>query len=135
MPQTNPRKRDLALIHVGKKQLAMSDEDYRAMLWTVARAKSSGDLDAYGRRKVLQHLKSRGFTPQRKGRSKPAQGRELLVRKIRALLINDPAGAKEDAYADAIARRMFKVDRFEWCSPDQLRKIIQALEVDKRRRA
>jgi phage gp16-like protein len=134
MPQPDPRKRDLALIHVGKKALGLSDEDYRAMLWAVARAKSSGDLDAFGRRKVLGHLKSRGFKPQRKGRTQPAEGRELLVRKIRALLINDPAGAKEDAYADAIAQRMFKVDRFEWCNPEQLRKIIQALEVDARRR-
>ena len=129
------RRRDLAMIHVAKKELALSDADYRALLWTVARAESSGDLDAHGRRRVIQHLKSRGFKPRRKGRSKPAPNRELLVAKIRALLINHPTGAKQDGYADGMASRMFGVERFEWLQPDQLRKVIQALEVDKRRRS
>lgn len=129
------RRRDLATIHIGAKALGMSREDYESMLWSLVRVKSAGELDAHGRRKVISHLKSRGFKPRRKGRSKPAQGRELLVRKVRALLINDPAGARPDAYADAMAQRMFGVERFEWATPDQLRKIIQALEVDKRRRS
>lgn len=135
MPQPDARRRDLAKIHVGKKQLALSDEDYRALLWSVARARSAGDLDAHARRQVIEHMVSRGFRPRATGRTKPAPARELLVRKVRALLINHPTGRKQDAYADGVAQRMFKVQRFEWLTPDQLRTLIQALEVDKRRRS
>jgi hypothetical protein len=35
---------------------------------------------------------------------------------------------KTEAYADAIARRMFHVDAYRWCDPEQLHKIIAALE-------
>lgn len=129
------RNRDLRLIHVGAKQLGMDREIYEQMLWSLARVHSASDLDAHGRRKVIAHLKSRGFKPRRKGRTQPAQGRDLLVRKIRALLIDHPTGNKPDGYADGMARRMFGVERFEWLTPDQLRKLIQALEVNKRRRA
>jgi len=134
IPQRDARRRDLATIHIAAKELALSDEDYRALLWTVGRAKSAGDLDAHGRRRVIDHMRSRGFMPRAKGRTKPAPERELMVRKIRALLIDHPTGAKPDAYADGMARRMFKVDRFEWLQPDQMRSLIQALEVDKTRR-
>lgn len=134
MPQPDARRRDLATIHIAAKDLALSRSDYECLLWSVARVRSAGDLDAHGRQKVIQHMKSRGFKPRPKGRSKPAQGRELLVRKVRALLINHPTGRKADAYADGIARQMFEVERFEWLKPDQLRKLVQALEVDRKRR-
>lgn len=134
MSQPEARRRELAQIHIGAKELALSDEDYRALLWTVGRAQSAGDLDAYGRRQVIEHLKSRGWKPRRKGRTQPAPERELMVRKIRALLINHPTGKKPDAYADGMARQMFDVHRFEWCKPDQLYRLVQALETDKRRR-
>jgi phage gp16-like protein len=124
----------LASIHIGAKQLGLSREDYECMLWSVARVRSSGDLDSAGRKRVIEHLKSRGFKPRRKGRTKPAEGRELMVRKVRALLINHPTGAKPDGYADGMAKRMFDVDRFEWLKPDQLHKLIQALEIDRKRR-
>jgi phage gp16-like protein len=124
----------LASIHIGAKQLGLSREDYECMLWSVARVRSSGDLDSAGRKRVIEHLKSRGFKPRRKGRAKPAEGRELMVRKVRALLINHPTGAKPDGYADGMAKRMFDVDRFEWLKPDQLHKLIQALEIDRKRR-
>lgn len=69
----DPRRADLAKIHLAKKELGMSDEDYRAMLWTQGRVHSSADLDHAGRQRVLAHLKACGwprrlagprFTPQ-----------------------------------------------------------------------
>ena len=67
------RNRDLGTIHLAKKELMqagrfLSDDDYRAMLWTQARVKSAADLDHAGRRKVIEHLKSLGFkAPGRRG--------------------------------------------------------------------
>lgn len=127
-----PRNRDLAKIHVAKKQLALSDEDYRAMLWTIGRVRSSGDLDAHGRRKVLAHMQSRGFRPRATGRPVPADSRAAMLGKIRAMLADE---GRADAYGDALAKRIAKCERLEWCQPDGLRKVIAALNYDRRRRA
>jgi len=129
--QKPPRNRDLAKIHVAKKQLALSDEDYRAMLWTIGRVRSAADLDAHGRRKVLEHMRSRGFRPRRTGRPVPASGREKLLGKIHAMLAE---AGRPDAYGDALAKRIVKTERLEWCTPDGLRKIVAALSYDQRRR-
>jgi len=129
--QKPPRNRDLAKIHVAAKQLALSDEDYRAMLWTVARVRSSADLDAHGRRKVLEHMKARGFRPRRTGRPVPADSRAPLLGKIRAMLAEQN---RPDAYGDALAKRIAKTERLEWCTPEGLRKVVAALTYDQRRK-
>ncbi len=138
MPQAadNVRNRELAQIHIAKKQLALDDETYREMLWTIARVRSSGELDFTGRKRVLDHLRARGFKPgrpakPRAGRPMPSADRAAMVAKIRAMLA---AAGRVDAYADGIALHMFHVDRFEWLRPDQLRKLVAALVIDARRR-
>ena len=123
------RKRELAMIHVARKQLGMDEETYRAMLWTLCRVRSAADLDAAGRQRVIQHLKMLGFRPKRRGRSTVPADKVHLVAKIRALLAGKP-----EAYADAMAYRMYGVERYEWCTPQQLRGIIAALTYDRRRR-
>lgn len=130
----NSRKRELAQIHIAKAKLGMDDETYRAMLWTIARVRSAGDLDWAGRKRVLDHLKSRGFTIQSKRRPTPAKDKQHLVAKIRALLMNAQP-VRDDAYADALSARMFGVDRYTWCDVAQLTKIVAALSIDARRRA
>lgn len=131
-------RREIQLIHVGKQQLGMDDETYRAMLWAVARVKSSTELDFAGRKKVLDHLKASGFkvVSSRAGtraRPAPTPDKVPMVAKIRALLI--ALDNKPDAYADGMSKRMFGVDRFEWCDGAQLGKIIAALEYAGKRRA
>lgn len=130
-PKTAPdiRKRELALIHVAKAQLGLDDETYRAMLFAIARVKSAADLDWAGRKKVLDHLKAGGF--KIKSRPAPAANKAGLVSAVRASLI--ACGNKPDAYADGMARHMFHIERFEWCDPVQLRKIIAALGYQQKR--
>ena len=123
------RKRELAQIHVAKAQLGLDDDTYRAMLWTVARVKSAADLDWAGRKKVIDHLKSAGA--KSKSRPAPAASKAVLVYKIRAQLI--ALDNKPDAYADGMARHMFHIERFEWCDPAQLGKIIAALAIQQKR--
>lgn len=127
------RKRELAQIHIGRQQLGLDDDTYRAMLWTVARVRSAADLDWRGRKLVLDHLKAKGFAIKSKARPRPAPGKAALVAKIRALLI--AAGNKPDAYADGMAKKMFGSERYEWCDADQLRRIVAALEYHRRRHA
>lgn len=134
------RNADLAKIHVAKKQLNMSDDDYRAMLWTQGRVHSSKDLDHVGRANVLEYLKNIGFKTivkpggKRPKRPVPSADKLQLIRRIRAQLIS--LGRKPDTYADGIAKHMFgdqAPDFYEWCNHDQLHKITAALGAQQRR--
>ena len=128
---TDPKRRaELAKIHLLAKELALDRDTYEQLLWTVARVRSAKDLDQHGRQSVIEHMRARGGGGAR--RSTPADARAPLIRKIRAQL---NAAQRDDAYADATARHMFKVARYEWCSPDQLHRIVAAFAIDATRRA
>jgi len=139
------RRRELAQIHIAKKDLGIDDDTHRLMLRTIARVESAADLNAEGRRQVIAHLKARGFKPrpgakvQRNTASSAwdwvnnaAPDRQATLRKI-AVMLKD--AEREKAYADGIAKNMFRIERVEFCAPDQLRRIVAALEYDRRRRA
>lgn len=129
------RNRDLAMIHIAKKDLGLDDDTYRDMLWTVARVRSSGELDHAGRANVLIHLKARGWKPKHGGfKAESPKNVKIssvaLVSKIGALLtVLD----KPWAYADGMAKKMFKVEKLTWCTPQQLHKMVAALEYAKAR--
>lgn len=126
------RKSELAQIHLAKKQLAMTDDAYRAMLWAVARVKSAADLDWTGRKRVLDHLAACGW--KKKSARAPSGGPNAAqIAKVRAVLI--AMGRLPDRYADAIAERMYQVKRFVWLDAQQLRGLIAALEAEKARRS
>lgn len=60
------RKRELGHIHQGKTALQWSDDDYRIHLRRLTGKSSSADLDAAGRRTVLSHMATCGWTPPSK---------------------------------------------------------------------
>lgn len=131
------RNGDLAKIHVAKKQLALTDDDYRAMLWTQGRVHSASELDHAGRQRVLDHLKACGFkpaasaSPKRPARPTPAPEKVKLVRKIRAQLIS--LDRLPDTYADGVAKQMFGLQFFEWGTCEQLQAIASALAYEQQR--
>lgn len=121
MPKPYPadqRRREIKLIHVGWQQLAMHDKSldeaaYRAMLWSVARVKSSKELDFAGRKKVLDHLKACGFKVAAKVNEwafidRAAADRQPLLRKICAVCRSMKVGK---AYAEGAARRQHGIER------------------------
>lgn len=129
---SNPsRNAELAKIHLAKKALGLDDETYRAMLWTLARVRSAKDLDDFGRRAVLDHLKARGFKGRAKGRSTPADDRAALINKIRRQMTEANVFSN---YVDGMSKKMFQVERFEWCDQDQLRKLVAALNYHIKRK-
>ena len=73
------RRRDLGKIHIAKKDLALDDDTYRVIISQIggAASGSAADLDLAGRRKVLEHFKSKGWKP-RKGRG--AHGKKSAPR-------------------------------------------------------
>jgi phage gp16-like protein len=130
-PSADRRRAELAKIHILAKQLGLDDDAYRAVLWTVARVDSARDLDAHGRAAVLEQLQSR--VPGGRGAVRSSPDRAPLIRKINQLLGDRPA-----EYAMGILNHMYgrmTPERLEWASVHQLRKVIAALEYDRRRHA
>jgi len=128
------RRRELARIHLLAKELGLDDGEYRDVLWTIQRVKSAKDLDAHGRQAVMDHLASRrtGHPAERERRhARPGADREGLAKKIRAQM--DDLGV-EDEYIDGIAKHMFGIERWTWCSPEQMKKLTAALWYSQRRR-
>ena len=138
--KSDARRRDLAKIHIAKKQLGMDNETYRDMLYNVAEVRSAADLDRRGRSAVIGRLKSLGFkVSHKKGRgyksahkSARASGMHRSSSPERAPLLSKISAILAElklpwSYADAIAKHMYKVDKVRWLYPDQLRGVTVAL--------
>lgn len=142
------RKSLLAKVHIAKGQLKLDDEAYRSVLARFGVA-SSADLAVGDLEKLLHHFAKLGWqaTPGRtrkrdkhgapknlarngrKGAAKPYD-RSALLTKIEALLADKGAAQGQHIpwdYAAAILKRMYKVDRMEWATAEQLRGVMVAL--------
>lgn len=141
------RQSDLAAIHIAAKQLGLDRETYVAIVHRISGKASSADLDHDGRRALLDELRRLGAprppVRTRRGTTKPGDypGRPRnadsnampeMITKIEAQLTDMKL---EWAYADAIVRRMFKIEKVAWCrKPEQLRALIAALHVEQEKR-
>lgn len=132
MNQDLMRTKDLARIHLAKKQLGLDDASYRDILRSCTGKTSAGELNPRERFKVLQTLLQLGAGPRSfPGRpSQAPQGGDQLLKKIEALL----ADAKRPwNYARSMSKRMFGRE-LEECEPEELRRIVAALTYDAKRR-
>lgn len=127
----------LAKIHIAKAQLGLDDETYRSLLARVAGVRSSKELNPRQVGRVLAEFERLGWKPKpptkakSRAKPKPADASKALVSKIEAQLAD---AGRPWAYADAMALRMFTVERVEWCDADQLRRLVAALAYDAKRR-
>lgn len=132
------RHRQLAAIHLAKRDLGLSDEDYRAALRNATGLESAGDMNDHQRGKVLAEMRRRGFDTAPAGRPAPPSlgprphnfATNPQYGKIEALLHEC---AKGWSYAAGISRNMYSKPRIEMCSAAELRGIITALEKYRRR--
>ena len=150
------RNAQLAKIHIAKKDLGLSDDIYREILSGRFNVASARDLTDRQANELLSYFRSLGWRakPPKTGGRKTEDGRRKaddrgrraegggrpknmgsagrgpLLEKIEAQL---SAARRPWAYADGIARRVCKVDRVAWCTPQQLRKIVAALNYDAKR--
>lgn len=134
------RKADLARIHIAKKALGMNDDEYRDVMFAVARVRSSAELDFTGRKRLIEHFVKCGWSGAKGGSARPSKRPRrptpsaavaAMCRKVRAQLIS--LGRRPDSYADGIAKQMFNVQFYEWCQPDQLHAVIAALGAEQSR--
>lgn len=132
----NPlRKKLVQLVHIGKGKLRLDDETYRDMLQVHGGAGSTSDMTVAQLERVLAHLRSCGFTPARASQNKAGKQRPPhtlgkgdkgdLTKKIEALLTD---ASLPWTYAVAMAKRMYRKDRIEFCDSEELAGIIAALD-------
>jgi phage gp16-like protein len=134
------RRREMATIHVAKKELQLDEDAYRDLMLTVTGKTSSAQLDWQGRKKLLDHFKKLGFRVKGSKNDRPAPkvggDRQAQMGKIGALLAD---AGRPWAYADGVAKRLFasstKVERIEFCDGAHLAKVIAAMSIDATRRS
>lgn len=147
--KTDPRQTLLARIHIAKKKLWPGKETapYRERLREKFGVDSAAVLDLDRLRAWADYLESQGkaasLQPAFSKRPPCPPEKKALIRKIVAVLLNTPAIKKPGRdlldYADATASNMFYrgqniLVRVEMLNASQLRKLIQALEIQKNRR-
>lgn len=129
------RKKVTAQIHIARKQLALDEDTYRLAISTATGGKRScADCTVPELYQVLQHMKERGFKARPRKRVAQHPGtphnldREPMLQKIEALLAEMKAPW---SYADAIAKRQYKVERVAWLrTVEQYTGVIAALDVE-----
>jgi len=136
---TDPRRqRLLAKIHVAKKELAIPEDAYRAMIARHGKGKdSAGGMTVGQLIAVVEELKAKGWKDARRPPKRAAAARKLAdgeqAAKLRALWIacwnlgavKDPSEAALGAYV----KRMCKVDAMQWAEAAALRRAIEGAKA------
>jgi phage gp16-like protein len=131
--KADSRKRDLARIHILKAALALDRAIYEDILWVQGRVESSASLDEHGRKMVISHMEATLARqhPQHpvlaRARRRPHNAdtsKRKELQKIEGLLTD--AGLPW-AYAEAMAKRMYRKERLAFCGGGELVGIVSAL--------
>lgn len=136
------RKRILGAIHATASALHLEDDVYRDLVERVSAEhgtpqRSAGKCTEVQLKAIANELRRLSGEPARAAeQAKTWSGRpkgdlDPQVAKIEALLAD---AGREWAYAHAVAKRVCKVNRVEWCNEVQLAKLIAALQIDADRR-
>lgn len=137
-------KRLLTLVHVGRRELGLDEEDYRALLESVTGARSAKGLKAAQLEAVVTAMKGLGFkvkgnTTGRRSPPSAAHVQAPEVRKLRAIWITmKQDGLLRDGSEDALGsfiRRMTAnanggagINRAEWLTSIQAERVLEALK-------
>lgn len=125
------RQRLIRLIHVAKRDLALDDDSYRAILQRIGKKASAADLAVPELEKVLEHMKRSGFKVRSKKGDRP-QASDDQSKMIRGLWL-ELAGMEvvrnsSEAALGAFVKRMAKVDTLQWLSTEQASQVIEHLK-------
>lgn len=134
------RRAQLAAIHIAASRLRLDRATYEAVLYRVSGASSAAKLDAAGRARVLDELRRLAGDGARQARDAvPPPHAPHRVRPETAAMVGKVGAVLAEAgrdwnYAHGVARHMFHVQRVEWLTVDQLRRLVTALVIDRTRR-
>lgn len=130
MTSTNKLK---AQIHIGKQQLGLDDDTYRALLKSATGKTSSADMGVMDLHKVIEAMKQRGFKtrpPKTSTKKAPAD----LLDKLKAVwgdmaetgILRDASDAALRSYVRRQTRGQFEAPEF--CSNATLIRLIESLK-------
>jgi Protein of unknown function (DUF1018) len=125
------RAAKIKLVHVAKSKLKLSDAAYRLILSTKFGVMSSKGLNDAELEALMQELRKMGFVDNRFQRRSTTK-RKMNQAEYLALLLEQ--GGHSASYADAIALRMYKVNRYVWCSAQQKAAIVGVIKRENERR-
>jgi phage gp16-like protein len=118
-------------IKMAQKALGMDDDLYREMLFNHTGKRTTKEMTIVELKKILAFMngtKANSRTDRPRNMKDPAVGK--MLGKIEAMLLE---AKREWAYAHGIAKKMFGVDRLEFCRAQQIYKIVQAMMMDAKR--
>lgn len=138
----NARKRTLGAIHAMANKMGLADDVYRDLVQRVSAEhgeaqRSSGKCTPRQLSAIANELRRQGGAGARKAQSagqwagRPKGDLSPQLAKVEAQLAD---AGREWSYAHALAKRLCRVERVDWCRPDQLAKVIAALQIDADRR-
>lgn len=122
------RKILLAKIHIAKKELGLSDGDYRAFVQSRTGYDSCRDCTDEQLTFVLEGMRELGFndpTPQRRN-YKPIQRKVIAL--WRDLGKRGAIAYPTISNLNRWIRRQYRVDRLEWLDDRQVQRAIEALK-------
>lgn len=130
-----------AKIHIAKKDLNLDDGSYRDVLERVTGKNSSKNMTETQLKAVINEFKQYGWQPkaspttqQRYGKKPSASverpSRQAIIDKVGAILAD--MGLHWN-YVHAMSRNMFGKLQLQFCTDDEMVKVMQALAVYQRR--
>lgn len=119
------RKRLIARIHVGRKELVLVEDSYRAILARITGQDSSAKLSVKQLRDVVAEFERLGLKSPRKPSGKPHVRKVFALWKAMAPHLRDPS---REALRSFVSRQTGVADP-EWLSPAQANKVTEALKA------
>ena len=122
----------LRLIQVAKKRLGLVDDDYRAVLWRVARVRSSKQLDDTSFDRVMAEFQRLGFesdfSKENFGRRHFTMATANQVAFIRDLWSRCTEGQGTDVGLDAWIEKRYPVSSLRFLPAQKANRVISALK-------
>lgn len=126
-------KKQIALIHVAKRDLGFDDDIYRAVLRRFGGVDSSADLDPFGFERIMNYFTALGFRSDwtkrtygnRRGMASPAQ--VDLIRSLWAEYVGEPCRDNDDRLNTWLAKS-FRVSALRFVDRTTAAKAITGLK-------
>lgn len=134
------RATEIKLIHVGRRELRLSEDEYRAMLFGVTGQTSAAVLDGAQRQRVLGRMREMGFAVRPKPAAEPVSlAREAQLRKLRAMwyALADVKAVERPADAEACnlaieawaVKRLPALTKLRFARGDDMAELIEQLKA------
>lgn len=137
---SRPHPKRLKLLNVAKRQLGLSDDDWRAMLSRVAGVVSSADLNDAGFERLMIELNRLGFhstTSRRQFGHRPGFASPAQVATIRDLWKRYHGDDPDEVALNAWLTRFHHVSALRFVTAEKANKVLPSLKamVGRRQRA